>query len=152
MRRRRRRRTTTHHLALRHVLHHRLLRHPRLLFLINPPATRSKIRAIEIRQFLSLRRRPVLAIPRLDTEDVHGVDFLEAAALALAQEEVDDDGAGETATCEDVAVAVVDAGGDEGGEEGEQEVPDPVAGGCEGHALCPVVDVSGVDSSLFPQS
>ena len=85
----------------------------------------------------------MLAVPRLDAEDVHGVDLLQAAALALAQEEVDDDGAGETAPREDVAVAVVDARGDEGREEGEQEVPHPVAGGREGHALCPVVEVSG---------
>lgn len=77
----------------------------------------------------------MLALPRLDAKDIHGVDLLETAALTLAQEEVHDDGAGETAPCEDVAVLVVDAGSDEGGEEGEEEVPHPVAGGGQGHAL-----------------
>ena len=46
--------------------------------------------------------------------------------MRLADEEVDYDCAGETAACEDVAVAIVDGGGDVWGEEGDEEVEDPV--------------------------
>ena len=76
-------------------------------------------------EVLALGGRPARALPRLDVENVHCVDFLEGAALVLAEEKVDDEGAGEVAGCEDVAVAVVDVACDEGGEEGDEEVPEP---------------------------
>ena len=54
--------------------------------------------------------------------DVHGVDFFETTSAGLAEEEVDDDGAEEVASGEDVAVAVVDGSGDEWSEERDEEV------------------------------
>ena len=72
---------------------------------------------------------PLGALPGRNVQDIHGVDFLEGAALGLVDEEVDGDDTGEAAAGEDVAVGKVDGVGDEGGEEGDEEVPGPV-GGC----------------------
>lgn len=75
-----------------------------------------------------LRRLPLRTLPGRNMQDVHGVDFLEGAALGLVDEEVDGDDAREAAAGEDVAVGEVDGAGDEGGEEGDEEVPGPVGG------------------------
>lgn len=81
------------------------------------------------------RRDPLGRLPRRDALDVHGVQLLEGAALALDDEEIDQQAADDVAPGEDVAVAEIDGARDEGGEEGEQEVPQPVAGGAQRHAL-----------------
>lgn len=70
---------------------------------------------------------------------VHRVDLLKGPALALDDKEEDNQAADEVATSKDVAQGEVDVAGDKGGEEGEQEVPQPVAGRCQGHALCAVL-------------
>jgi len=101
--------------------------HARRIRLTDAPRTRRKMQSIGSDELLALGRDPLGALAGRDVHDVHGVDFLEGAAAGLAEEEVDDDGAEEVAGREDVAVAVVDGGGDEGGEEGYEEVPDPVA-------------------------
>jgi hypothetical protein len=120
-----------HHIRLRnrHTLLHHVLRRTRLLLLVDTPCAWRQIRAVQIRQILARRRVPVLALPRRDAQDVHGVDFLERAAVGLAHEEIHDDRAGETAAREDVAVAVVDGGGDVRCEEADEEVPYPIGRG-----------------------
>lgn len=67
-------------------------------------------------------------------QHVHGVDFLEGAALGFVDEEVHDKDADEAAASEDVAVGVVNGTGDEGGEKGDEEIPGPVGGGCDSDA------------------
>lgn len=76
---------------------------------------------------------PGLGLPGDDTQDVHGVDLLEGAALGLVDEEEGDEDTEEAAASKDVAVAVADGGGDPRGEEGDEEVPQPVGGGAERH-------------------
>lgn len=73
---------------------------------------------------------PAGALPGSNVQDVHGVDFLEGAALGFVDEEEDDEDTGKAASGEDVAVGEVDRAGDEGGEERDQEVPCPVRSGC----------------------
>lgn len=82
----------------------------------------------------ALRGHPGSTLPGLDVQHVHGVDFLEGAALGLVDEEIHDEDADEAATGEDVAVGIVDGAGDEGCEEGDEEVPGPVGGGCDSDA------------------
>lgn len=69
---------------------------------------------------LGRRGDPLGALPRLDPLEVHGVDLLEGAALALDDEEVDDEGGDGVAAREDVSVAKVDRLGDERSEECEE--------------------------------
>src|SRR5690242_687980 len=107
--------STALHLALGNPFHHRLLRHSRLVLLVDAPASWREIRVIQIWEILALRRHPVLALPRLDAEDIHGVDLLQTSALRLADEEVYNNCTGEAAPCKHVPVAVIDGGGDEGG-------------------------------------
>lgn len=78
---------------------------------------------------------PLGALPGGDTHEVHGVNLLDGAALALDDEEVDDEASEEVAGGKDVTVAEVDGLGDEGGEEADAEVPGPVAGGGKTHGL-----------------
>lgn len=77
---------------------------------------------------------PGLGLPGDDAQNVHGVDLLEGAALGLVDEEEGDEDTEEAAAGEDVAVAVANGGGDPGCEEGDEEVPQPVGGGAEGHS------------------
>ena len=87
------------------------------------------------RNLTGRRRLPLRALPGDDALDVHGVELLDGAALALDDEEVDQEPAEDVAAREDVAVAEVDRGHDEWCEEGEEEIPEPVRGGGEGHTL-----------------
>lgn len=107
----------------RNILKSVLALHARGVSFPNGPGARSKGERVGGNKLLALRRLPFGALPWLDVQDVHGVDFLEGAALVLAQEEVNDEGAGEVAGGEDVAVAVVDVVCDKGSEEGDEEVP-----------------------------
>lgn len=84
---------------------------------------------------LRLRNLKLAAPPRRHMVHIHPVDLLECTALAFNNAKVDDEGSDEQTSCEDIAVGEVDGAGDEGGEEAEQEVPEPVGGGGEGHAL-----------------
>lgn len=76
-----------------------------------------------------------LALPRGNVVDVHPVELLEGAAASFNDAEVDDEDAEEETASEDVAVGKVDFVGDEGGEESDEEVPQPVGGGGQGHTL-----------------
>lgn len=107
----------------RDILKPVLTLHARGISLSDGPGARTKSERVGGNKLLALRRLPFGALPWLDVQDVHGVNFLEGAALVLTQEEVDDEGAGEVAGSEDVAVAVVDVGCDERSEEGDEEVP-----------------------------
>jgi len=49
--------------------------------------------------------------------DIHGIDFFQTTTLRLADEEVDNHGAGQIRRSEDVAISVVYRCCDEGGEE-----------------------------------
>lgn len=76
-----------------------------------------------------------LALPRSDVVDVHPVELLEGTAATFNDTEVDDEDAEEETAGEDVAVGKVDLVCDEGGEESDEEVPQPVGGGGQGHTL-----------------
>lgn len=78
---------------------------------------------------------PITTLPRNDALKVHRVQLLERTALALHDEEVDNQSAKEIASRKHVAVAEVDGRRDEGREEGKQEVPQPVGGSRQRHAL-----------------
>jgi hypothetical protein len=77
-------------------------------------------------QLLQTRHDIFGALPRFDTEQIHGIDFLEGAALPLDDEEVDDEATEDVGSREDVAVAEVDGASDEGGEERKEEIPEPI--------------------------
>ncbi|PNY27449.1 hypothetical protein TCAP_02624 [Tolypocladium capitatum] len=66
---------------------------------------------------------------------VHGVNLLKRAALALDDEKVHQPRRRKVAAREDVPVLEVDRLGDEGREEGDEKVPDPVARRSQRHAL-----------------
>lgn len=87
---------------------------------------------------LRRRRNPLGGFPRRNLLNVHGIQLLERAALALENEEVHQQAANDVAPREHISVSEVNRAGNEGGEEGQQEVPQPVARGAEGHALCAV--------------
>jgi len=70
----------------------------------------------------------------VDAEHVHGVDLLERTVLGLDDEEEDEAGEEQAGATEDETVPVVDVVDDEGGEEGDEEVPQPVGRGGQGHA------------------
>lgn len=100
----------------------------------NIPSTRFQERLIQ--SWTSLFRWLPLAARRwVDTKNVHGVNLFKRAALRLADEEVDEDGAGEAHAREDVAVPVADSGGDVRREEGDEKIPRPIRRGREPHTL-----------------
>lgn len=76
-----------------------------------------------------------LALPRGDVVDVHPVELLEGTATTFNDAEVDDEDTEEETAGEDVAVGEVDLVCDEGSEESDEEVPEPVGGGGQGHTL-----------------
>ena len=88
---------------------------------------------------------PVLALPRCDTKDVHGVDFLQAPTMALADEEIDHNRAGETTPRKNVTIAIINRGGNVRREEADQEVKSPV--GCRGQSHTLRAVSRGVDLS-----
>lgn len=63
--------------------------------------------ATDLRHLLRRGRLPLAALPRRDALEVHGVDLLDGPALALDDEEVDDDGSEKIASCKDVTVTEV---------------------------------------------
>lgn len=71
---------------------------------------------------------PAGALPRFDARDVHGVDLFERSALALHDEEIDQEHSDQVAAGEDVAVQEINVAGDEWREECDEEVPEPVRG------------------------
>ena len=77
----------------------------------------------------------VLALPRDDIVDVHPVELLEGTAATFDDEEIDDEDGDEQTARKDIPVGEVDLVGDERGEEPDQEVPEPVGGGGQGHTL-----------------
>lgn len=64
---------------------------------------------------------PICAGDRVDVQDVHRVNLLEASVLGLDHEEEDDHDERHTATSEDQTVEVVDSSGNETGEERNPE-------------------------------
>jgi hypothetical protein len=72
------------------------------------------------RHLLSRWRNPLGTLPRLDSVEIHGVNFLKSTTLPFDNEEVDDKTRDGVAASEDVAVAEVDGFGDEGCEESEE--------------------------------
>ena len=69
------------------------------------------------RNLLSGWGNPVLAVPRDNSLDVHGIQFLERAALAFHDKEVDDQTSKKVAGSKDIAVSKIDGRGDERREE-----------------------------------
>ena len=55
--------------------------------------------------------------------------------MSFNDEEVDNKTTEEVTSCKDISVAEVDVFGDERREESEKEIPEPVAGGGQGHSL-----------------
>lgn len=78
-------------------------------------------------------------------QDVHGVDFLEGAALCLDHEEVDDEEEQDEGDGEDETVEVVDAVSNQRGAEGDDEVEEPV--GCCGKTHAGSTVAGGVQLS-----
>jgi hypothetical protein len=107
-----------------------------LLSLAEVPATSCHMKPVGVDETILAEGRDVKvgAGDGVDVEDVHGVNLLERAALSLNHEEVDDEEQSKTAGTEDQTVEVVDLAGDHRREERDQEVEQPVSGGCESHA------------------
>ena len=76
------------------------------------------------------RRHPLAALPRRHAQDVHHVHFFERLAFTFDDAEVDDQNRDEETPREDVSVREVDVARDERSEESNEEVPEPVGGGC----------------------
>ena len=77
----------------------------------------------------------VAALPGSNFVDIHVVKFLEGATFALDHKEVNNEDTSEQAAGEDVTVGEIDRAGDERRKERDEEVPRPVRGGRQGHAL-----------------
>ena len=77
----------------------------------------------------------VLALPRRNVVDVHPVEFFESAPATFDDAEVDDEDTEEETAGKHISVGKVDLSRDEGREETDKEVPEPVAGGGQGHTL-----------------
>jgi hypothetical protein len=85
--------------------------------------------------FLAHFRHVFARFPRLDSQDIHLVNFLQCSALGFQEEKVHSQGCNCAAAGKHVSVSKVNGRGDEGGEEGEKEIPDPVRGGGHCHTL-----------------
>lgn len=81
----------------------------------------------------------LLALPWDDIVDVHPVELLEGTAATFDDEEIDDEDGDEQTAGKDIPVGEVDLVGDERGEETDQEVPEPIGGGGQGHTLSTVL-------------
>lgn len=74
----------------------------------------------------------------VNVHEIHLINLLERPVLGLNHEEVNDKEQRKATSAEDEAVEVVNLVRDHGREEGNQEVEEPVAGCCKGHAGCTV--------------
>lgn len=70
---------------------------------------------------------------------VHVVKFFQSTALTLDNEEVDHKDSNKETASEDISIGEVDLASDLSGEVTEQEIPEPVGGGGQSHALCTVL-------------
>lgn len=94
----------------------------RLINLLRLPAPLLKMHSIRTQYiaqlfFHLLIKLKLAALARGNTQQIHGVDFLERAAAGFNKPHVDHEGREEIAAREDVAVGEVDVVCDEGGEE-----------------------------------
>ena len=94
-----------------------------------------------------LRNHILLALPRRDVVDVHPVNLLEAPATAFDNAEIGDEDAEEDTAGEHIAVSKVNLISDEGREESNEEIPEPVGGNGQGHALCTVLGGEKFDAN-----
>jgi hypothetical protein len=98
----------------------------------------SKLRSSFLSQSAHLflaRSDPFRTLSRRHSLNVHGIQFLQSPALALQHEEIHNGSCRQVAAGEDVSILEVDGFGNEGREERDEEVPDPVRCGRQGHAL-----------------
>lgn len=83
---------------------------------------------------------PLAARDGVDVQDVHGVDFLEGAALSLDHKEIDDEEEDNKGDGKDETIKVVDAIGDQSGAERDDKVEKPVRSSLDGTlAICRAV-------------